>query len=177
MSHHIIVTENISRYSRNVIEINPFDKDNLKMLKEYDTKNKTTYSKYALDSIKNSDKEKYELEKLVFPVFKGIYCNYDSDGINNVCIAEYETDLKIFKVYIDEKNFEIIQGLCSYAFNNLGMEQFMVLVSSKSKNLINSLCASEFIPLYDENSKEEYIPFIREKEDFNLSEAASVICI
>lgn len=177
MSHHIVVTENISRDYRDIIEINPFDAENLKMLKEYDKENKTAYSNYVIDCIKNSDKEKYELEKLVFPVFKGIYCNYDSDRISNVCIAEYETDLKKFKLYVDEKNFEIIHGLCNYAFNNLEMEQFMVLVSSKSKKIINALCASKFIPLYDENSSEEYIPFIKEKEDFFLSEAASVICI
>lgn len=177
MSRHVIVTDNIYRNYRDIIEINPFDTENLKMLREYDKKNKTTYSKYALDCIKNNDKEKYELEKLVFPVFKGIYCNYDSDGISNVCIAEYETDLKNFKVYIDEKNSDIVQSLCNYAFNNLGMEQFMILVSNKSKNLINDLMNSQFVPLYDENSEDEYIPLVKEKEDFYLDEATSVICI
>jgi len=73
MSRHVIVTDNIYRNYRDIIEINPFDTENLKMLREYDKKNNTTYSKYALDCIKINDKEKYELEKLVFPVFKGIY--------------------------------------------------------------------------------------------------------
>ena len=177
MSHHVIVTKNISRDYKEVIEIDPFNSKNLAMLKEYDEKNGTTYSEYALDCIKNFNKEKYELEKLVFPVFRGIYCNCDSDGISNVCVAEYETDLKKFKVYIDEKNYEIVQGLCSYSFNNLGMEQFMILVNSKSKDLISLLIGDEFIPLYDEFNEDECIPLIKEKEDFSLSQENSVICI
>ena len=74
MSHHVIITDNISRNYKDIIEINPFDSDNLKMLKEYDKKNKTDYFKYALDIMKKYDKKNYELDRLVFPVFKCIYC-------------------------------------------------------------------------------------------------------
>jgi len=85
--------------------------------------------------------------------------------------------LKSFKAYIDEKNSDIVQSLCNYAFNNLGMEQFMILVSNKSKNLINDLMDNQFIPLYDENCEDEYIPLVKEKEDFYLDADASVISI
>ena len=176
MSHHVIITDNILRNFNEIIELNPFDSKSLELIKQYDQKNKTDYSKYLVDAFHSSTYEQYELEKMVSPVFKGVYCNYDGEELKNVVLVEYETDLKKFKVYIDEKNYNIVNPLTSYVFNNLGMEQFVVFTNKNSKKIINELMEDEFIPLFDGNSNDSYVPLIKEKEDFVLS-SNSVICV
>lgn len=176
MSYHVIITENILRNFDEIVEINPFDEKTKELLKQYDKKNKTNYFTYLSEITKDYDREKYELYKMISPIFKGLYCNYGSDGLNNVCMVEYENDLKTFKAYIDKNNSDICESLSRYVFNNLGMEEVILMVNKNNKKIINNLVESEYIPMVDDNDKDSYVPLIKEKEDYEISRN-SVVCV
>ena len=173
---HIVVTNNIVRSFDEIIEIDPYDQKYIGLLNEYDQENSTSYCS-ILESINNGiSEQEYELYRMTSPVFKTIFCNYDGKRISNVCLVEYQTDLKCFKMYIDDKNKEIYGGMTNYAFNNLGMKEVIVLVDKNKRSIINDLIGKDYIPLYDNYDSDSLVPFIKDKEDY-LNTSKNIICV
>lgn len=174
MSRHVIITDNISRNYKRIMEIDPFDLNTIKKLEEYDKNKNTSFSKFISEVKDKYSKKEYESARMTLPVFRALYCNYDGDVISDICIAECETDLKRINVYLDKTNCSIASDLTKYAFNNLNMEQFIAFVDKKDKSIMSELINGEFIPIYEESSIESYIPFVKEKYDLVQE---NVICV
>ncbi|MBR4617822.1 MAG: hypothetical protein IKO49_00725 [Bacilli bacterium] len=172
---HIIVTNNIVRSFDQIREIDPYNQELINLLNKYDKKNNTNY-KHILDNIvDNKSKEEYELYRMTSPVVKSIFCSYDGGSIKNVCFAEYQTDLKNFKVYVDNLNVKIYNDITKFAFKNLGMEEVIVLIESANESVINTLLNDGYIPLFDKNDNKDHLTFIKEKEDYYNT--SNIICV
>ncbi len=171
---YIVVTDNIKRDYDSIQEINPFDNNQLELLKEYDFNKKTNYLKCLESFVTAIDNHDFELYKMTSPIVKTLYCVKAGDSLKHVCLVEYENDLKMFKVYIDKNNYQIRDKLVNYAFNNLAMEEAMFFVNKSDDKIINSFIKDDYISLSEE--KEEYATFLKEKEDYSLSQN-SIICV
>ena len=163
----VVVTRNIVKKSSNIIEFDPYDQKLIRQLKKYDLKIGTIYSD-EIDKIKKDlTEEEYQLERMVFPCFRILFCTYDGDVINNVCCGDIEKDLKRITLFIDEVNYKIYKRLTEYCFSNLGLEEVIVLVEKENKSIIKDLIKSNYIPLFDDGDHEEVLPFIKEKKDYS----------
>lgn len=169
----IVVTDNINRNLKEIIEINPFNNKYVKLLESYDLDNNTNYLK-ILGEIKGSlSEDSYELNRMIFPCFKALYCSYDGDSISNVCYVECDMDLKCIKIYLDNYNKSICDDITSFSFRNLNMEEVFIIVDKKYKNIIDDLLNNQYIPLYDDNDYS--ISFLKEKIDYVNHE--NIVCI
>ena len=149
-----------------LIEINPFNKEIIEMVIKYDKENNTNYCK-NLKTIQDTigDTKEYEIYRMIKPVIDGVFAYHNTNNLSNLCSVHQEKDLKKFIMELDDKNFEIYRDLENYAFKNLGMKDVIALVEKNNNKLINMLLADEFIPLFDDNSKEKLVPLIKDSEE------------
>ena len=173
---YIVVTDNIKRNNDSIKEINPFDKKQLQLLKKYDVSKKTNYIKVLSDNVSTMETQDFELYRMANPVVKTICYIGDNKKIKDACFVEYENDLKIFRAYINLNNINMRDELVNYAFKRLGMEEVTFLLDKNDKKLMELLLGEDYIPLYDEKENDDYILFVKGKDDYTLSQN-SIICV
>ena len=148
-----------------LVEINPFNEELVKKVKKYDKENGTSYYT-CIEYVKNTikDSAQYEMYKMTVPVTNDIFAYYDGKNLSKLCLTYQQKDLKIFTMYIDDKNFKLYQDLEMYASKNLGMNVVAAMIDKNNNKLINNLIDDEYTPYFDDNSEEELVPLIKEKE-------------
>ena len=149
-----------------LVEINPFNEEMVKKVIKDDKENSTDYYaciKYVKNKIKNS--AQYEMYKMTVKVTDDIFAYYDGKNLSKLCLTTQQKDLKIFTMYLDDKNYNLHDDLEMYASKNLGMIVVAAMVDKNNNKLINNLVNdNEYTPYFDDNSKEELVPLIKEKE-------------
>lgn len=147
-----------------IIEINPFDKVMLKRVEKYDEKNNTSYLTAIKNMVGSYDKKTYNVMRMTLPVTYSVFAYSNNDKISNLCLTYAQNDLKNFIMYLDDNNMDIYNDLVEYAFKKEAMGEVIALVDINNKNIINELLDDKFIPLFDDNSEEELVPLVKDRE-------------
>ncbi len=149
-----------------LIEINPYNKEMMEKVIKYDEKNSTNY----LSSLKSTielvgSALEYEVYKMTMPVIYDVFAYYDGNDLSNLCLTYQQKDLKIFTMYLDNKNFQLYDDLELYATKNLCMSVVAALVDKNNHKLINNLIKDKYTPYFDDNSKEELVPLVKDNTE------------
>lgn len=178
MSSKIVVTDSIYRpFNSPIKEINPYNEDDIVLLKEYDQENHTNYFKMLNILYKNYSKEEYELLRMTSTVFKLLLYLTRKNKIDSICLVEYETDLKRLNMYIDNINKEIYKEVTEYAFKKMDMESVTAFVNKSDGKLIHHLLEDGYIPLYDSKDKTDVVPLLLERGESMYKGERSIICV
>lgn len=147
-----------------IIEISPFDEEMLKQVKKYDIKNNTRYLTTIKNMVGSYDKKIYDVMKMTLPVTYSVFAYFNNDKISNLCLTYTQKDLKNFIMYLDNSNIAIYDDLTEYAFKKGAMSEVIALVDRNDKKTINELLDDKFIPLFDNNSEEDLVPLVKDRE-------------
>ena len=148
-----------------LVEINPFNEEMAKKVKLYDQENGTSYYN-CIEYVKNTikDSAQYEIYKMTVPVTNDIFAYYDGKNLSKLCSTTQQKDLKIFTMYLDDKNYNLHDDLEMYATKNLGMIVVVAMVDKNNNKLKYDLMDDNYTPYSDDDSKEKLIPLIKDKE-------------
>jgi hypothetical protein len=152
MTQNIIITGNRhSQKHSNIMEMDPYNSKTATLLREYDTKNNTSYFKFNEKTCEKYSKREYEIARMTEPVFSILlYTLNKEENIKSICLVEYENDLKQLRVSIDSSNKDIIGDVADYAFKNMKMESIIVFANKNDKNLLKELISNGYTPLFDD---------------------------
>ena len=147
-----------------IIEISPFDEEILKQVEKYDIKNNTSYLTTIKNMVGSYDKKTYNVMRMTLPVTYSVFAYLNNDKISNLCLTYAQNDLKNFIMYLDNNNINIYNDLVEYAFKKEAMSEVIALVDRNDEKIINELLDDKFIPLFDNNSEEELVPLVKDRE-------------
>ena len=179
MTQNIIITGNRhSQKHSNIMEMDPYNSKTATLLREYDTKNNTSYFKFNEKTCEKYSKREYEIVRMTEPVFSILlYTLNKEENIKSICLVEYENDLKQLRVSIDSSNKDIIGDVADYAFKNMKMESIIVFVNKNDKNILKELISNGYTPLFDDYDSKAQLPFLIEKDVDAYKDERSIICV
>lgn len=150
--------------------VNPFDKNHLKMIEEFEKENEinTKTSEFLSRLTKSMTKEEYEHSKRKANEIEESLFIKESEKVKDSCHIKGEKDIKSCSIFFAPiktklRNRHLLSLATDYAINTLGMVEVFISTQVDDKNMIENLEAQGFENLGEENGSIIYL-----KENENL---------
>lgn len=153
--------------------VNPYNETDLFLLKDYCLKNNSDLYKEFYQIKENYTEIQYKHQEDVNIINRKIFYTLKENEISNLIYVEIEKDTKTANVYPKINSYvkNLIPELSDYLIMNNFMEEVFIFVKQNDIKTATNLIDNDFISLSTGENNEEYIPFLKEKE--NILESRS----
>lgn len=161
----------------------PYNDDDLRLMEEYCEK----YENYSisrgesyaqkLKRIRASyQEEEYEIQRELSIINTEIYYTAPAGKITNLIEVRIEKDKKAATIYpkMHTDTKDLIPEICNKIMEQYEIEQVFVFIKKKDQKTIDQLLKKGFLSLLTTEQEEDYIPFLKEKEEEKTRESRRI---